>query len=222
MLAQWRQTQQCCCDGNLFARKPSTSLDKGCLARRHARQDLDQRHPHQLGECHKNLANHLFSIDALHTLFYGWRSASLHCRLKRYQQPDSSLELIFTPFAPSPPQYSCKPLLLVIISSSSSFSLAVASSSSRLPSPHSFSAAWAKKSCLEIRIKKKTETANLLNGRLEWTIKANDNADTQDNLNSLWWHQCSWYVASMLMFTSSSSSSRRTVQPWSFACRHWW
>ena len=113
MLAQWRQTQQCCCDGNLFARKPSTSLDRGCLARRHARQDLDQRHPHQLGECHKNLANHLFSIDALHTLFYGWRSASLHCRLKRYQQPDSSLELIFTPFAPSPPQYSCKPLHLL-------------------------------------------------------------------------------------------------------------
>ena len=115
MLAQWRQTQQCCCDGNLFARKPSTSLDKGCLARGHARQDLDQRHPHQLGECHKNLANHLFSIDALHTLFYGWRSASLHCRLKRYQQPDSSLELIFTPFAPSPPQYSCKPLHLLLL-----------------------------------------------------------------------------------------------------------
>ena len=115
MLAQWRQTQQCCCDGNLFARKLSTSLGKGCLARRHARQDLDQRHPHQLGECHKNLANHLFSIDALHTLFYGWRSASLHCRLKRYQQPDSSLELIFTPFAPSPPQYSCKPLHLLLL-----------------------------------------------------------------------------------------------------------
>ena len=115
MLAQWRQTQQCCCAGNLFARKLSTSLDRGCLARRHARQDLDQRHPHQLGECHKNLANHLFSIDALHTLFYGWRSASLHCRLKRYQQPDSSLELIFTPFAPSPPQYSCKPLHLLLL-----------------------------------------------------------------------------------------------------------
>ena len=115
MLAQWRQTQQYCCDGNLFARKLSTSLARGCLARRHARQDLDQRHPHQLGECHKNLANHLFSIDALHTLFYGWRSASLHCRLKRYQQPDSSLELIFTPFAPSPPQYSCKPLHLLLL-----------------------------------------------------------------------------------------------------------
>ena len=83
-------------DGNLFARKPSTSLDKGCLARRHARRDLDQRHPHQVGECHKNLRSHIFSIDALHTLFYGWRSANLHCRLKKYQQPDSSLEWIFT------------------------------------------------------------------------------------------------------------------------------
>ena len=60
-------------DGNLFARRLSTSLGRGCLAQRHARQDLDQRHPHQLGGCHKNLINHLFSIDALHTFVYGWR-----------------------------------------------------------------------------------------------------------------------------------------------------
>ena len=29
-------------------------------------------------------------------------------------------------------------------------------------------------------------------------------------------------INAKIMLTSSSSSGRRTIQPWSFACRHWW